>query len=115
MIVENGKNVSPVSDPWIGVLTNRDPRTVIGIKDESTIILLTVDGRQPGYSTGMTASELADYLIGIGIKDAAMLDGGASTEMIVDGRIVNKPSHGGEERKIAGAVLIFKAGDMGKE
>ena len=109
MIVEDGRNVAPVSDPWIGVLTNRDPRTVIGIKDESTVVLMTVDGRQPGYSIGMTANELAGYLIGIGVKDAAMLDGGASTEMIVEGKVVNRPSHGAEERKIAGALLVFTA------
>ena len=36
-----------------------------------------------------------------------MLDGGASTEMIVDGEIVNRPSYRGQERKIAGALAVF--------
>ncbi|MDD4495359.1 MAG: phosphodiester glycosidase family protein, partial [Eubacteriales bacterium] len=108
MILENGKNVAGAYDAWIGVLTNRDPRTVIGIKNESTVVLMTVDGRQPGYSVGLTALETAEFLKEYGVTDAAMLDGGASTEMIVNGNIVNKPSFEGQERKVAGAVIVKK-------
>jgi exopolysaccharide biosynthesis protein len=107
-LVKDGKNVAGKSDPWVGLLTNRDPRTAVGVKDKgATVVLLTVDGRQPGYSEGLTAKELADLLIEIGVEDAAMLDGGASTEMIVDGEIVNRPSYRGQERKIAGALAVF--------
>jgi hypothetical protein len=107
-LVKDGINVAGKSDPWVGVLTNRDPRTAVGVKNEGgTVVLLTVDGRQPGYSEGVTARELADFLIKIGVENAAMLDGGASTEMIVDGEIVNRPSYRGQERKIAGALAVF--------
>jgi exopolysaccharide biosynthesis protein len=67
---------------------------------------MTVDGRQPGYSVGVSAKELADFLIGYGVKDAAMLDGGASTEMILKGKVINKPSFKGEERPLGGALLV---------
>ncbi len=106
-LVRDGEAVAPQRDAWVGVLTNRDPRTAVGIKEDGTVILLTVDGRQPGYSAGFTGRELADYLIGLGVKDAAMLDGGASTEMIVQGRMVNRPSFKGEERPLGGALVVI--------
>lgn len=108
MILKDGIDVSKASDPWVGTLNNWDPRTVIGIKDESTVVLMTVDGRQSGCSSGLTASETAEYLKSIGVKDAAMLDGGASTEMVIDGKTVNRPSNKGEGRKIAGAVVVVR-------
>ncbi len=106
-LVRGGKAVVLLKDAWIGVLTNRDPRTAIGIKENGTVILMTVDGRQPGYSAGFTGQELAEYLIGCGVKDAAMLDGGASAEMILQGKLVSKPSYKGEERTLGGGILVL--------
>jgi len=107
-LVRDGEAVVKDYDPWVGVLTNHDPRTAVGIKEDGTVILLTVDGRQPGYSTGFTGKELTEYLISCGAVDAAMLDGGASTAMIVQGELVNRPSYKGQERQIAGAILVIK-------
>ncbi len=105
-LVKDGQVVAPDRDSWTGVLTNHDPRTAVGIKDGSRVILLTVDGRQPGYSAGLTGKELGELMLELGAKDAAMLDGGASTEMIVEGNIVNRPSFRGEERPLGGAVIV---------
>jgi len=105
-IVRNGEIVIGERDEWVGVMTNRDPRTVVGLKDDRTVVLLTVDGRQPGYSAGLTGRELGSLLLELGIKDAAMLDGGASTEMIVQSQIVNKPSFKGQERPLGGALVV---------
>jgi len=105
-IIKDGKIVIGENDPWIGVLTNRDPRTAVGIKETGEVVLITVDGRQPGYSYGLTAQELGECLIQYGIRDAAMLDGGASTEMIIEGKIVNKPSFRSSERPLAGAIIM---------
>ncbi len=106
-LVRDGINIAPDRDAWVGVLNNRDPRTAVGIKsDGHTMVLVVADGRQPGYSDGFTASELADFLLEQGVHDAAMLDGGASSEMIVEGEIVNRPSFMGRERKIAGALVV---------
>jgi exopolysaccharide biosynthesis protein len=107
MLVEDGISVVGESDPWVGVLTNHDPRTAVGIKEDGTVILLTVDGRQPGFSAGFTGRELADYLISLGAVDAAMLDGGASTEMLLEGQLVSRPSYKGQEREVAGGILVM--------
>jgi len=105
-IVKDGKVVIEDRDEWVGVLTNRDPRTAVGLKDEQTIVLFTVDGRQPGYSEGLTGKELGEVLVKYGIKDAAMLDGGASTTMVVEGKLVNRPSFKGQERPLGGAIAV---------
>jgi exopolysaccharide biosynthesis protein len=106
-LVKDGVPVVKEKDAWVGVLTNRDPRTAVGVKWDGTVILFTVDGRQPGYSAGFTGKELAEYLVNYGVKDAAMLDGGASTEMLLEGKLVNKPSYKGEERPIGGGILVL--------
>lgn len=105
-LVKDGKVIVPEYDSWIGVLTNHDPRTAIGVKADGRVILMVVDGRQPGYSTGFTGQELAQYLVQKGVKDAAMLDGGASSQLFVDGTLKNKPSYMGIERPLGGGLFI---------
>ncbi len=106
-LVRDGKPVVAERDAWVGIMTNRDPRTAIGIKEDGTVMLLTVDGRQPGYSAGFTGKELAEYLISSGVREAAMLDGGASTEMLVEGKLVSRPSFKGKERPLGGGILVL--------
>ena len=106
-LVENGVNVAKETDPWAGSMEIPTPRTAIGIKDDSTLVFVVVDGRQPGYSAGVTGKQLADILLSAGVTEAALLDGGASSEIIVGGEIVNKPS-AGQERLIASAFVITR-------
>lgn len=68
------------------------PRTALGL--DSTGRLLTfvvVDGRKPGISEGMSLLELAQLMKEIGCHDALNLDGGGSSIMIRDGKILNSP------------------------
>jgi len=89
---------------------SRHPRTAIGIKDGS-VVMVTVDGRQNGYSDGMTLSEFANFLLNQGIENALNLDGGGSTSMIVRTQgnygpiLVNSPSDG-RERNISNSIQI---------
>ncbi len=106
MLIKDGISVVQEKDRWIGTLQNRDPRTAIGIKEDGRIVLIVVDGRQPGYSSGFTGKELADYLISLGVKNAAMLDGGATSQIFVNGSLKNKPSYRGIERPVAGAFIV---------
>lgn len=106
MLVKGGVSVVPEKDRWVGSLKNRDPRTAIGIKDDGRVVLIVVDGRQPDYSNGFTGEELASYLIELGVKDAALLDGGATSQIFVEGSLKNKPSYKGIERPVAGAFIV---------
>jgi len=105
-LLKDGEIVAPDRDEWVGNLNNLDPRTAVGINSKGKLILLTVDGRQPGYSLGMTAKGLAQLMKDNGIIDAALLDGGASSEMIIDGKIVNSISGSGDEKPLGGALIV---------
>ncbi|MBD3225472.1 MAG: hypothetical protein GF313_12125 [Caldithrix sp.] len=88
---------------------NRHPRTAVGYNRQANkVFFFTVDGRQPGYSMGMTLPELAQYLIEQwDIYQALNLDGGGSTTMVVGDSLVNQPSDLDGERPVSNALLIF--------
>lgn len=106
-IVKDGINVCPDSDGWVGTLLTRAPRTAVGIKSDGTLVFVVVDGRNKDISIGVSGPELAGLMIERGVMQAAMLDGGASSEMIIGDTIVNNPS-AGRERLISSCFVIFK-------
>lgn len=76
----------------------RHPRTAVGLDTRRRLAwLVTVDGRQPGFSEGASLEELTDILVSLGASDAINLDGGGSTTMVVaasNGPVVlNRPIH----------------------
>jgi exopolysaccharide biosynthesis protein len=83
------------------------PRTAIARLKSGQILLLTVDGRQPGESIGMSLTMLADLLLEFGAVDAINLDGGGSTTMVIRNRLVNKPSDATGERPVSDAILVY--------
>ncbi|MCU1291060.1 MAG: copper amine oxidase domain protein, partial [Acidobacteria bacterium] len=84
----------------------RHPRTAVAKLKDGKFLMITVDGRQPGVSVGMNLNELAEMLLELGATDAMNLDGGGSTAMFLDGKIVNKPSDKEGERKVSDAILV---------
>lgn len=82
---------------WFGDAANdftrgRQPRTLVGWNPAGEKLLVTVDGRQPETSVGMTLAEAADLLLALGATDGINLDGGGSTTFVADGIVVNTPS-----------------------
>ena len=86
------------------ITRGRAPRTAVGVTKEGHILLVVVDGRQD-HSIGMTLSELAAFMQEWGAVDAMNFDGGGSSEMVVNGAVVNKPSDG-RERLVGDALII---------
>ena len=84
----------------------RHPRTLIGLGYDGMIWLVVVDGRDPRRSLGMTLSELQDLAVRLGLRDALNLDGGGSTTMVVQGRLVNRPSDLSGLREVSDALLV---------
>lgn len=84
--------------------TGRQPRTAIGRTADGQGMLVTVDGRQSGWSTGLSVGELADTMLALGAVDAVNLDGGGSTTMTVGARIRNRPSE--PNRSIADGLFL---------
>jgi exopolysaccharide biosynthesis protein len=89
-----------------GFAENRHPRTMIGTAEDGTIWLVTVDGRQPEHSAGMTLVELRDFARRLGLANALNLDGGGSTTMWVQGQVINRPSDATGPRKVSDALLV---------
>ncbi len=86
----------------------RAPRSAVGQFADGKMILVTVDGRQPGYSVGMTNFELAQALVRLGAVTGMALDSGGSATMAFDGALLNRPSE--PERPISTALLFQYTG-----
>jgi exopolysaccharide biosynthesis protein len=70
--------------------------------------IVVVDGRQPGYSDGMSLPELAGLFKSLGATEAVNLDGGGSTVMVLDGYPVSRPSDAGGERAVVNALGVVR-------
>nr|MDQ2938259.1 phosphodiester glycosidase family protein [Acidobacteriota bacterium] len=90
-----------------GFATDLHPRTAVAMLESGKLLLLTVDGRQPGVSAGMSLNMLAQLLLELGAVEAINLDGGGSTTMVVHDKIVNRPSDQTGERPVSDAILVF--------
>jgi hypothetical protein len=109
MLVRNGKIVS--SDNGVP-----QPRTAVGLSEsEKQLIIIVVDGRQPGYSEGVTLKELAELMLFYGAYDAMNLDGGGSSALVREGLlgsadVINNPIDRGIpgwERVVGNHLGIF--------
>ncbi|MFM9904563.1 MAG: phosphodiester glycosidase family protein [Pyrinomonadaceae bacterium] len=83
----------------------RHPRTAVAKLKDGKFLMITVDGRSEA-SGGIGLQDLAEYLLSLGATDAMNLDGGGSTTMWVDGKVVNHPSDKEGERKVSDAILV---------
>jgi exopolysaccharide biosynthesis protein len=90
-----------------GFATDRHPRTAIAKLGSGKLILVTVDGRQAGLSVGMSLQALSELLLEFGAVEAINLDGGGSTTMVVQNKVVNRPSDQTGERPVSDAILVF--------
>ena len=96
VLVNNGERTEIVD----GRPSYAYPRTAIGQRGPNSYTLVVADGKRDNYSIGLTSSELQDIFIEKGCYYAYNLDGGGSTSLYFNGRLINKPSDG-EERPVA--------------
>ena len=106
-LVRNGRVLSGNVDGTTP-FHRRNPRTAVGATADGRLLIVTVDGRQPGHSVGMSLRELAELFVGLGARSAINLDGGGSTTMVIDGTIVNRISDP-QERRVPTALLVLRA------
>ena len=85
----------------------RNSRTLAGITPGGRVLLVTVEGRQPGYSAGVSFAESAAIMRALGARDAVNLDGGGSTGLTLGAELLTRPSDATGERPIGDALLIF--------
>lgn len=101
-LIINGEKVIKHGDGGWGI----SPRSAIGQRKDGTVLFLVVDGRQPGYSIGATLADMQNIMYKQGAYIAANLDGGSSTTLYYNGKVVNKPADLLGERMIPTSFIV---------
>lgn len=102
-LIVNGEPTKIYGDGGWGI----NPRTAIGQRSDGTVLMLVVDGRQVG-SIGVTIKKLQEIMLQYGAVNAANLDGGSSTVMYYNNKLINHPCSPYGERTLPSAFLITK-------
>lgn len=100
LIVNGNKQITNANSGGI------QPRMAIGQKKDGTIIMVSIDGRKPGYSLGTTLLELQKIFERYRAYNAANLDGGSSATMVYNGKVINRPSTPIGERYLPNAFIV---------
>lgn len=101
-LVENGKPAVSGDGGW-GIA----PRTGIGQTADGTIIFLVIDGRQPTWSIGATLRDMMNIFLDYHAVNAVNLDGGSSSELVYNGKVMNKLWNVFGERYIPTAFVVM--------
>ncbi len=106
-LVEDSRVVVSESDE-VGKAKASNPRTAIGIVDDLHYVFVVSDGRTE-ESAGLSLSQLAEFMQGLGVVTAYNLDGGGSSTMYFNGEVINNPTTSGrsiKERSVSDIVYI---------
>lgn len=103
-LVKDGK-IDLTNANVFDISLQRHPRTLLGQKKDGSFIFVVVDGRT-STNAGVTAQQSGEIMLKLGCWNAVSLDGGGSSEMIVDGKIKNNLPEG--ERYIGSAVIAYR-------
>jgi len=114
VLLENNTVISGIDDVEVDTnfgnhsIQGYQPRTGIGIIDSNHFIFIVVDGRNSGYSIGVTMTQFANLFKELGCGIAYNLDGGGSSEMWFMGNVVNIPCNkNGQERGTSDILYII--------
>lgn len=107
VLVLGGQAVGfPQSFDLISTRSSRlEPRTAIGMIEPLHYLVIVADGRQPGYSDGLSLQSLQQMFVDYGVQTALNLDGGGSAEMWFQGEVISQPS-GGHERRLTDMICF---------
>ena len=85
------------------------PRSAVGFKKNGDVIFMVVDGRQVD-SRGVYLKELAMLMAQFDCEEALNLDGGGSSALIINGKLVNKPIGLTTQREVMSCVAVMSGG-----
>jgi exopolysaccharide biosynthesis protein len=100
-IIVNGETTIKSGDGGWGIA----PRTAIGQREDGTILMLVIDGRQAD-SLGATLKDVQNIMVKYEAYNATNLDGGSSSTMYYDDEIVNNPCDPLGERSVPSIVYV---------
>lgn len=87
-------------------ITDIHPRTAAGYTKNGRFVFLVVDGRQPN-SRGVDINELSIMMYDLDCVEAINLDGGGSSAIVVNGKLLNKPAGLTTQREVMSAIAVF--------
>lgn len=108
-LLENS-TISVSQNDEVGKAKASNPRTAIGMIDDLHYVFVVSDGRT-SESTGLSLYQMAEFMQSLGVETAYNLDGGGSSTMYFNGKVVNNPTTNGnriEERSVSDIVYIGK-------
>ncbi|MGN7761016.1 phosphodiester glycosidase family protein [Paenibacillus sp. 22594] len=105
-VLLKNSNKMPIPSKW-QLSPKRAPRTVIGKYKDDQMLIMVADGYNENGNSGATLAELQNKLWSMGVIDAYNLDGGGSSSLIFNGRVINRPSDG-NLRKVPTNFLFFR-------
>lgn len=105
-ILLRGGASQPIPAKW-QTSPKRAPRTIIANYKDDQLLFLVADGYDESGGSGATLGEMQILLQRYGAVDGYNLDGGGSSSLIFNGRVINKPSDG-QLRKLPTHFLFFK-------
>lgn len=103
-LIVNGKAAFVKGDGGWGLA----PRTAIGQRADGIVLFLVIDGRGRNGSIGCGMVELTEIMQNYGAVNAANMDGGSSSGLIIKDEIINHPTAGGDNglRNIPTAWIV---------
>jgi hypothetical protein len=109
MLVRGGAPVRS-RDEWFTLeqIARRHPRTAVGQTADGRLLFVVADGRS-SRSYGLTTWALARAMADLGAVTAMAFDGGGSSTLAFDGRLLNRPSDG-YARPVATGLFLFYYG-----
>ncbi len=105
-LIINGE-ISVDSDDEVGKAMTSNPRTAVGYLGDNHYVLVVADGRTSA-SEGLSLLQLAEFMQTLGVIQAYNLDGGGSSTMYYNGKVINNPTTNGSvaERKVSDILYV---------
>ncbi len=105
-LVKDGEVFVDVNEQKLSSITGKNPRSAVGYNDKNELIIVTIDGREEN-SVGVTLTQLAHIMKGLGCTYAMNFDGGGSSVIYVNGKITNSPAQTGGI-SISNALTVYE-------
>ncbi len=109
-LVKNSQIYVDVKTQKLSAISGKNPRSAIGFKNDGTLIIVTIDGREKS-SVGMTLFETASLMKSLGCEFAMNFDGGSSSALYVNGKIVNNAVNK-EGIAVSNALIVYSENEQ---
>ncbi len=87
-------------------INDKHPRTLMGYTKDNKLIVMVVEGRNPGVADGVSLTQAAQLLKDLGCEEALNLDGGGSSCMLINGKETIRPSDKAQQRPVPAVFII---------